>query len=149
MNVIHLDIKLEIFSRKRHSGWCAMRKDSNTASIVLMMLPADIGILSKELTKDLSSRMPHDLCQGQPFLEAVSTCVQNYGPDLNCYLIFMLASLEALPTTNKDWSSCLCNTIVCTSLNSYFQNCVTVWMVSGGIWGEWLSGCESAEHLLI
>lgn len=54
---------------------------SNTASIVLM-LSAVIGFLSKELTKDLSSRMPHDLC--------ISTCVQNYEPDLNCYLISCL-----------------------------------------------------------
>lgn len=37
---------------------------SNTASIVLT-LSAVIGILSKELTKDLSSRMSHDLCLKQ------------------------------------------------------------------------------------
>lgn len=56
---------------------------SNTASIVLT-LSAVIGILSKELTKDLSSRMPHDLCLKQFLLG------QNYEPDLNCYLISCL-----------------------------------------------------------
>lgn len=67
---------------KKEAFWAVCYEEgqgNNTASTVLMTLSADIGILSKELAKDLSSRMPHDLCQRQPFLEAVFTDVQNYG----------------------------------------------------------------------
>lgn len=55
---------------KKEAFWVVCYEEgqgNNTASTVLMTLSADIGILSKELTKDLSSRIHMTCVKGNLF----------------------------------------------------------------------------------